>query len=242
MGLSLNMILKRIRTVTEAHKQIRRFQISGSVTDFFADKISKYPACCLQYNAGSIGGGEKIINFRMWLLDLVHVSEETKLNEDDVLSDTYEIISDLVAELAQPAFNDWAFSLTNNLQSVFEGDNDLNAGWYIDFSIRVPFAQNICAVPSDLFVIPGSGTDAPGIGTDMKVYDKEYFTTGAEGTTLTISDIAGKKILFITREGYTIYKVSNAPDTEEYIWDDTNIILGRTVNADERFLILYRNY
>lgn len=238
-------MLARIRTVTGAHKQIRSFRV-GLVTDFFADRTTKYPAACLQYSVGSIGGSAKQISFRLFIVDLVNVSDDTKSNEDDVFSDTLEIIMDLVAELSQPAFNDWIFSVTSNVQSVSENDNDLNAGWYIDFSVRVPFTRNICAVPSDLFIIPGSGSTAPGISPDMKVYDKEYIASGSEGTTIDTSvlipDVTGKKILVIIREGETIYKVSSAPDSVEYTWDNTTLVLGKATTPGERFLILYRNY
>lgn len=69
----------------------------------------------------------------------------------------------------------------------------------------------------------------------------KYVATGAEGTTITITALAGKEILSIAREGGTIYEVDSSPDTTEFTWDDTDIVLGLAVTgAGERFLIQYR--
>jgi hypothetical protein len=71
----------------------------------------------------------------------------------------------------------------------------------------------------------------------------KYVATGSEGATLTIPSLAGYEILLIMREGGPIYEVGSSPDSSEFTWDDTDIVLGAAVNmAGERFLILYRTY
>ena len=67
----------------------------------------------------------------------------------------------------------------------------------------------------------------------------KYVATGGEGTTLTISNLLAKTIQSIAREGQTIYQVSSAPDSAEYTWDGTTIMLGLAANPGERFLIVY---
>lgn len=66
-----------------------------------------------------------------------------------------------------------------------------------------------------------------------------YKATGGE-TTLTITDLAGRYILSIIREGSTMYDTDASPDTVEYIWDGTVITFGLALNTGERLLILYR--
>ncbi len=69
----------------------------------------------------------------------------------------------------------------------------------------------------------------------------KYTTTGSEGTTLTISALAGMSILSIAREGSILYEVTTTPDPAEYVWDSVNITLGVAVGgAGERFLIQYK--
>lgn len=71
----------------------------------------------------------------------------------------------------------------------------------------------------------------------------KYVATGAEGSTLTIPTIAGYDILLIMRESGPIFQVGSAPDSSEFTWDDTDIVLGAAVGgAGERFLILYKTY
>jgi len=235
--MTLNSIIKRIRTLALAHKQIRRFK-TGLVGDFFADHTAKYPACMLQYNAGniSITEGRTTVNFRMFLVDLVHVASDTKENEDDVLSDMLSVLMDLVAEMRNDAWQDWRLSADNTITGIVEGDNDLYAGWYIDFTVSTMFKQNLCEVPTNpIDFIP---TD-----TEMKLlYDLAYVTTGAEGFTITIPGIVGKMVALVVRENNPLHKVSSAPATTEYVWNNNTIVLGAAVTPNERFLILYRNY
>jgi hypothetical protein len=72
-------------------------------------------------------------------------------------------------------------------------------------------------------------------------YKKKYTTNGTEGDTLTISELANKEILLISREGQVMYEVDEDPDTVEFVFDGTSITLGLAVTAaGERFLILYK--
>lgn len=243
--MTLNQILTRLRTIVLAHKQIRRF-VTGAESDFFTDHTAKYPACCLQYTGATVGiaeSGVLIVTFRMYILDLVHVSQDTKANEDEVLSDTLSIFLDLIAQINNSVYNDWKLSVDNQLQAVVEYDGDMSAGWYLDFTIRTPFAQNVCEIPSDLDLV--NPTDM----ADKLVYDKVYHATGNEGLTITtggvnpnVPEINGKKLLLITREQSPIYKVSSNPDSAEFTWDNSLVGLGAVTNPNERFLFLYRNY
>jgi len=111
-------------------------------------------------------------------------------------------------------------------------------------------------IPSDLLVADGNQLAFLGAPADGKLYQgtiaqfkkafstfpKKYTATGSEGTTLDISEVSGKQILSIAREGSTIYPVDASPDSLEYIHTGTNIItLGLAVQqAGERFLILYK--
>jgi hypothetical protein len=235
--MTLNQVNRRIKQIALAHKQVRNFY-RGLVQDFLVDHTTQYCSVFLQDIGGTVSFSQKatLLNYRMWVLDLVHVSEDSKENEQDVLSDTLSIIMDLAAQMNAGLYNDWKISLDNNIQQQVEDDNDMVAGWYIDFTVSVMFTQNICAVPSDLVI--ETPTDMP----DKLVYDLEYFATGDEGTDLTIPTLAGQKLLFVGREGVVIHKVSNLPDSLQFTWDNTTIKFGIPTNPGERYLFLYRNY
>lgn len=235
--MTLNQIISRLRTIALSHRQVRRFK-TGLTADLFADHTAKYPACCLQYTTGRISIGYVSFLFRMHVVDLVHVSQDTKDNEDDVLSDTISIIMDIVAQINNGNYTDWKIGFGQNFTAEVEEDGDMFAGWYIDFEISTPYTQDVCAIPSDLVIV------TPGEMADKLVYDVKYVADGTEGNTVTIDQIAGKKVLLVTREFSPLYKVSSNPNTTEYTWDNTDIVLGATVplGAGERLLILYRTY
>jgi len=70
-----------------------------------------------------------------------------------------------------------------------------------------------------------------------------YVATGSEGSTLTIPQVQGYKILTILRESGPIFEVGSAPASNQFTWDDIDIVLGTAVGgAGEQFLILYRTY
>lgn len=235
--MTLNQIVARIKSLALGHKQVRDFR-KGFVTDFFADKTAKYPAVCLQDNSGviSLAGHSATLNYRMFIADLVHVSQDTKLNEQDVHSDMVSIAMDLLAQMNNGNYDDWKVSTDNSLNLFSKNEGDFQAGCVIDLAISFTYTQNICQIPTDI-------TEYTPTDNDMKyVYDIKYTATGSEGTTLSIPEIVGKKILFVTRESSPIYKVSSAPISSEYTWNDTVIGLGVAANLGDRFLILYRNY
>ena len=237
MTLTYNQIIQRIRQLANNHRQIRNCY-KGLVTDFLADRTTLYPSAFLQDNgSGNISVSDRgtTYPFRIFILDLVHLSEDTKTNEQDVMSDCMLIALDLIAQFSSFNYTDWRISADNPTQFVVEDEGDFIAGVTVDFSIKVLFNKDKCQIPF---------SDAP-IYIDYQtkyVEDMTYIATGNEGTTLTIPQIVGKKILLITRESLVQYEVSNNPQSTEFVWDGNNITLGLGTNQGERYLILYRNY
>lgn len=149
--MTLNNVIKRIETLALGHKQVRAFK-KGLVTDFFADKTTQYPAVCLQEITGniSLSGHAASLSFRMFIADLIHVSEDTKSNEQDVQSDMVGIAMDLLAQMNHGNYDDWKISADNSLELFTENENDLQAGCIIDFTVRFMYTQNTCQVPTDI--------------------------------------------------------------------------------------------
>lgn len=234
--MTLNQVINRIKALSLAHKQVRNFY-KGLVTDFLAEKTTNYPSVFLQDNGGNIStaGHATTLTYRMFILDLVNVSENTNANVEDAQSDMVSIAMDLVAQMNAGFFDDWSISTNVTLQLVEEQESDLIAGCVLDFSIRIMFTQNLCQIPTDF--------DNKIPPEDMKlVYDMEYIATGMEGVAITIPGLAGKKIILLVRENSPLHKVSNNPDSVSYTWNDATIGVSVNIIAGTRFLILYRNY
>lgn len=237
--MTLNQVIKRCRQIAEAHKQVKSFYY-GIPNDEDAEQTLRYPAVFLFDSPGTydISGKMLTLGFRMDLADLVHVSENSKQNEQDVISDMLSVAGDLLAEFNHSSFTDWKVSASNTAEPFRENRGDLLAGITISFSISTPFTSDTCVVPTDELPVQFN-TD------DMKlVYDIEYVATVAGSALLVVPETIGKKILLITRENSVLHKVLSSPDPAEYaIADGGTIQLGAPIGiTGERFLILYRNY
>ena len=147
--LTFNQIIRRIRAVTLAHQQVRTFS-KGLVSDFLVNKTTKYPAVFIQNSGGkfSMNGRSSTVSFRMFIIDMVHVSDDTNENETDVHSDMISIGLDLLTQFNNPNYNDWRISSDNNFQLIVENDGDMYAGIYVDFSISFIYNQNVCQIPT----------------------------------------------------------------------------------------------
>lgn len=150
--MTLNQIIKRVREISLSHAQVKTFQFAKP-TDFLNEETLQYAAIFLQDNGGVFDSASKIatFNFRMFALDLVNVSEETKENELDVLSDMVSICMDILSLLNSPDYyGEWRISSSNNFELVIEKFNDMCAGVVADFTISTIFNLDRCAVPLNL--------------------------------------------------------------------------------------------
>jgi hypothetical protein len=147
--MTLNQVINRIQQISLNHRQIRNF-FYGKPTDFLTDKTTLYPSVFLQENGGSIDSKTKSTTFKfiLYIVDLVHVSEDQKANETDVQSDCTSIGEDFLAEFSHSQFTDWDFSTSADFVFVEEEQDDMYAGIAINLSIRTPYQKDICQVPN----------------------------------------------------------------------------------------------
>lgn len=146
--MTLNQIVQRIKTIALRQGQVKTF-FYGSVTDFAITHDTAFATCFLQDNGGSIDPDGKTLTFvfKLFLLDLVHVIDETNLNELDVQSDMVSVAQDIISEIAHNSYHDWKPSATNNITLVTEELDDLLAGAVIDIAITTPYVKDVCAIP-----------------------------------------------------------------------------------------------
>lgn len=235
--MTYNQVIKRIKEISLAHRQVRNFY-RGLATDFLTDKTTLYPSILIEERTGAaISTTKNATSFplRLLIVDLVNVSENAVENEQDVISDMASIAVDMIAQFSNSLYTDWRVGTESPIEFWYNNENDSLGGIMLDVTISVPFTKDKCQIPT-------IGMPVMIDQESKEIYDMEYIATGNEGTTLTISAFAGKKIILLVRESLTQYQVSNNPNSTEFIWDGTNITLGLATNADERFLILYRNY
>lgn len=242
--MTLKQVIKRIETICTSHRQVRNFY-SGLVSDFVTDHTTLYPSVFCEDGAGTVTlrpSGMLVLNYKLYFLDLVNVSADSKTNEVEVQSDQLSVALDILTQINYGEYGDWKVSSENTLELKVEESTDMLAGVAVDITISTPFKQDVCAVPSDLEFDAISDTTG-GMIANKNVYDLKYTGNGTEGNILTIAELQGKKILLITRgSGTVVFKVSNLPESNEYTWNDTDIEFGAEISSLEPILILYRNY
>lgn len=206
MALTLNQVLSRLRSLALSHKQINHFYF-GDVPEFDAQEDIVYPGCFCEQQPGQIDTVQRLqrFNFRIFLVDLVGVSERTEQNETEVLSDMTQVAGDLIALLKNPIYqDDWIITDTSAINPVTESLGDMVAGVFMDIGISVDYLADSCQVPADDVEFDQT-FDMP----RTKIYT--YNGTGSEGNVIPIPEMSGKQILAVWRADSYKRAVSVAP-------------------------------
>jgi len=140
--MSLNQIVKELRTIADNHPQINHF-FEGEEYNFASSGVVNCPAMIVVPQPHKLSGSVLKYNFKIYIGDLVH---KDLSNRPDVLSDTLQILLDVIYKLQAPEFEgviDTEIQL-NDFEDSF--DCELY-GYWSNISIRFSNPFNICAVP-----------------------------------------------------------------------------------------------
>lgn len=141
---SLNQIIAELEAFANVHYQIHTFG-HGDIWEATPNSSEiVYPILWLVPTGATTGLREVTTNFTVICMDLVRSGEE---NETEVLSDTLQIILDVVSYYRQQHNQTYIVEFGSNIQPFTESHPDMLAGHSITVSIRQPFAYNECAIP-----------------------------------------------------------------------------------------------
>jgi hypothetical protein len=145
MNTSLNQIILNLRTISQNHLQLKDFRFCD-VADLGADSPIIYPL--LWGDVLPTNFSTKVVNLSIQLsvLDIVQTDLS---NENDVLSDTLQIISDVINELKIPSNGD-LFLISDQVTAtpIKDAYGDTVAGWNCQLTFQIPNPYDRCAVPS----------------------------------------------------------------------------------------------
>ena len=214
--LTLNQIVKRLKTAAESHKQIATFINTDYLEEYMTepDRI-QYPVCVSVLQDPIISRITKATEhpFKIYFLDLVNVASDTKANQADVYSDMMEIAKDFVALLQNPDWRfDWEIGKDTPVQTIRDGSEDVVCGVCVTISIFTAFTADRCQVPSTNIINDNDMSSTILI---------KYTATGSEGVDVIIPETVSKRILGIWRDG--IYKrwVTSTPENQQEIKFDS---------------------
>jgi len=146
MSKSYITIYDRIKAIVTNHRQVNTFG-DGDQWEIATSGTVNYPMFWAVTQGSEIKRGEIGYKFQFIVMDLVQKGEG---NERDVLSDTHQILTDVLSELKMGAYTDidLKFSDTFSTQAFTERFDESVAGWSCDLTIWTTFNWNSCTIPT----------------------------------------------------------------------------------------------
>lgn len=155
-----NNTLETLKCLGAQHKQIETVT-TGDLWEIDLDKASLYPLMHVIINNADVALSQQTFNFRVLIMDLV---EPDLSNEDEVMSDTYQTMTDLIALLkhgeilygyAAAAGEEQRYFVDNDfiIEPFTERFTNNVSGWVCDISIIVESVLDSCDIPIDNSVI-----------------------------------------------------------------------------------------
>jgi len=140
-----NQILDRIKTIADNHRQISTFG-QGDVWEIATSGTINYPLFWVVTKGSRIRRGEIGYEFQFLAMDMVRKDEE---NENDVLNDTLQIITDMISKLKMGKFAgiDLKFSDEIKFESFTERFDEQVSGWLADLTVWTDWNWDSCAIP-----------------------------------------------------------------------------------------------
>ena len=175
--VTYNNIISVLEDVATRHYQINNF---GYGNDWeIGTQTLKYPLLWVKpINATMTRGNNENfatfnVSMNLKVIDLVNKDES---NENDVISDTLEILKDIITEFTQhPYYNDSSFNIIDDLtiNPLDEVTDEECTGWEVDINMRTPFISSFCGIP--VSEIPNYSFPRP-TNTGLTITDVQYIT------------------------------------------------------------------
>lgn len=150
---TLNQLIAALKSIATRHKQINSFGV-GDAWEVGATNELVHPVLWVNPVTADMpktenGYSSYTVDFNITLFDLVNKDET---NENEVLSDTFGMIRDIVNEFnTHPDYIDSEFNIINDLsfESFTERYDEEVSGWEVTFSLESPNRRSFCSSPID---------------------------------------------------------------------------------------------
>jgi hypothetical protein len=144
--MTLNQIIAKIQTQAERHKMVGKFAC-GAEYNLAVDEVKFYPLVWLVPDGFDFSTLERLVTYRFALLVFDRVFE-SESNTIEVLSDTAQIVIDLVAMVEQDIeFDNLQLVVSSTAEPFYDAKTDIVAGYGIQFTIQAPYLSDTCVVP-----------------------------------------------------------------------------------------------
>jgi hypothetical protein len=144
MKVTLNQLIAKMQTIATNHQQINSF-FFGDIADLGTEKPMQYPVLFADVAPSNFTYKVIGLNLQIMVMDIV---KKDLSNENDVISDTLQIIEDVIIELRNPS-EIFLIQDSINLTPFSDSQGDEVSGWTANITINIPSTYNSCAVPSN---------------------------------------------------------------------------------------------
>jgi len=187
--ITLNNVMSALEQIATNHRQINSYG-TGDLYDIVTSGDTSYPLMYTIMENSQIGNKAEALTFTILIMDAV---KGGRVNEDDVASDTLEIVKDIVAQLQHPSYT-WSFE--NDLITIepfTERFTDSVTGYSFRVTLVLPFAYDRCQIPyTPTSIQTSGGSGGSGCGWVVSINGDGTSThtlvVGTSGTDFNIAD------------------------------------------------------
>lgn len=160
---SWNQIKNRLLEISQSHPQVNSFGTGDplaigtdntiNLNQPTRDRIS-YPLVFADVESGGFNSSLRTLQVALYVMDRVEDvrnkpanSIDWKDNEDEVVSDMFDILSDYVSFLQDDPALEYTLNSVSNAQRFLEARDDKVAGWRLVMTFELPFSRSVCIIP-----------------------------------------------------------------------------------------------
>ena len=197
---TINQLVSVWKDIATRHYQINGFGVGDNWENGTTEKM--HPVLWINPTNASMPASENgyktfEIDFEVRLFDLVNKDES---NENDVLSDTIDILKDIIAEFkGHPYYVNSQLNIIGDIdfEAFTEEFDEEVSGWTCEISLMTPVLTTFCGIPAtDITGFEFPGVDCPDVNVLCPVFIEDV--TGVHpivvttvGTTKEISIVGG---------------------------------------------------
>lgn len=181
--VTLNNLITDLTSIGNNHDQVETVT-NGTLAEFSLNKDDRFPVLHFSPGVTTASGKEIIYSVDILVAD---IAQDNGDDRDEILSDTNQILLDVIREFRLPATTISRYKYTINddiaLEPFIDDNVDRCTGWLATLEIKVPFDD--CASDSPFGVIaPDSCANA-----SVTNSDGSYSVSVSSGGTLNLPDI-----------------------------------------------------
>ena len=151
-----NNVVNTLKCIGDQHLEIKS-TTTGDITDIDLEKNTLFPLYHINPVSVDVSMSQKTFNFQLFVMDIVDADGDA---EQTVLSDTLQIITDLIAILKHGEIL-YGYDASHGEEERYFVDDDFSiepfterfdnsvTGWTVDVGIIVESELNSCDIPID---------------------------------------------------------------------------------------------